>query len=259
MPAKSDPIAVFDSGMGGISVLRELVKVMPRERFVYFGDSANAPYGSRPTEQIRRLSCHAYDYLAGFHPKATVIACNTATAASVDDLRKVHPEDIIVGIEPALRPAVRQFPGGNIVVMATEATLREQKFARLMAQCGEDCRIISLPCPELVRFVERGELDSPALRRYLLERLACVGVEPIHAVVLGCTHYPFIRKTLAGLLGRDTVLFDGGQGAALHTRSLLLQADLLDEHGEGSVQLLNSLASDEVLMRMRLLLGADAQ
>lgn len=250
MPVKGDPIAVFDSGMGGISVLRELVRAMPNERFVYFGDSANAPYGSRPTAEIRQLSRNAYDLLAAYHPKATVIACNTATAAAVDDLRRTHPEAIIVGIEPALRPAVRRFPGGNIVVMATEATLREQKFARLMAKCGENCHIVSLPCPELVGYVERGELDSPALRDYLRQKLTSAGADPIHAAVLGCTHYPFVRHTLQQLLP-DTVFFDGGEGTAKHTRDLLRQAGLLADGGKGDVVLLNSRPSEEFLKRMR--------
>lgn len=252
MPCKADPIAVFDSGMGGISVLRELVRAMPGEQFIYFGDSANAPYGSRPTAQIRELSFAAYDLLAGYHPKATVIACNTATAAAVDQLRKAHPDAIIVGIEPALRPAHRQFPGGNIVVMATEATLREQKFARLMARCGENCNVISLPCPELVSFVERGELDSPELQAYLTRQLKSTGVDRIDAVVLGCTHYPFVRRTLQQLLP-DTVFFDGGEGTAKHTRDLLRQAELLDENGVSTVKLLNSLPSKRIAEQMRTL------
>ncbi len=129
MGSKKDYIAVFDSGVGGISVLRELVRLMPNENYLYFGDSANAPYGSRPTEQIRQLTLDAAGMLLARGAKALVVACNTATAAAINTLRETYPDTIIVGIEPALKPAADRFPSGHIGVMATEATLREEKFA----------------------------------------------------------------------------------------------------------------------------------
>lgn len=244
------PIAVFDSGVGGISVMRELMRQLPQEQFVYFGDCANAPYGSRPTEEIRRLSIHAYDLLSQAQPKATVIACNTATSAAADLLRQAHPEDIIVGIEPALRPAARRFPGGHIVVMATEATLREQKFAHLMEKVGRDCRITPLPCPELVEFVERGEIDGPALLDYLTCQLA--PWQKPDAVVLGCTHFPFVRKAIARLLGPEVAILDGGEGTARQTRRLLQQRGLLHQ-GTGSVRLHSSGSPESLRLMERLL------
>ena len=132
MPDRESPIAVFDSGLGGISVLRELRRQLPQERFLYFGDSANAPYGTRPTEEIRALTLKNAERLFSMGAKALVLACNTATSAAVDELRARYPEKIIIGIEPALKPAVDRHPNGKILVMATEATLRERKFAALM-------------------------------------------------------------------------------------------------------------------------------
>ena len=128
---KNRPIAVFDSGLGGISVLRKLVEQMPQEHFLYFGDSKNAPYGSRTTEDIRALTLRNAEALFERGAKALVIACNTATSAAIDALRCYYPERIIIGIEPALKLAVSRHPGGRILVMATEATLREKKFALL--------------------------------------------------------------------------------------------------------------------------------
>ena len=131
MNAKQDYIAVFDSGVGGISVLRHLVRQMPGERFLYFGDSANAPYGSRTTEEVRNLTLAAAEKLTTEYPiKALVIACNTATAAAVKQVREAYPNLIVIGIEPALKVAADHFPGGRVGVMATEVTLREEKFDR---------------------------------------------------------------------------------------------------------------------------------
>lgn len=253
MHKPSDPIAVFDSGMGGISVLRALRRLLPQEHFLYYGDSANAPYGSRETNEIRALSIAAYNHLAQYHPKATVIACNTATAAAAQVLRREHPDEIIVGIEPALLPAVRQFPRGNIVVMATEATLRERKFAALMEKCKGECRIVPLPCPELVEFVERGEIDSAGLYDYLRKQLQSTHLETMDAIVLGCTHFPFVRAALAQV-APNTVLLDGGEGTAMHTRELLHQARLLREKGTGDVLLMNSCQNAETMARMHWLL-----
>ncbi len=152
------PIAVFDSGVGGLSVLRELVAQMPSEHFLYFGDSANAPYGTRPTAEIRSLTLAHAECLFDRGAKALVVACNTATSAAIGALRARWPDRVIIGIEPALKLAVSRHPGGCIGVLATEATLREEKFAALLQRCAENCHILKCPCPELVEFVERGEL-----------------------------------------------------------------------------------------------------
>lgn len=240
MPAdrKDRPIAVFDSGMGGISVLRALVRLMPQENFLYFGDSANAPYGSRPAEQIRELTLRHAERFFENGAKAFVIACNTATSIAVQELRERYPERIIIGIEPALKPAIECFPQGKILVMATETTLREKKFAELMAQYAQSCDIIKCPCPELVEFVERGELEGERVReaiRNLLQPLP----QP-DAIVLGCTHFPFLREAIRSVVGEKTAIFDGADGTAKETHRRLLQEELL-RAGEGSVVLTNSL------------------
>ena len=226
MNSQNDYIAVFDSGVGGISVLRQLRSLMPQERFYYFGDSANAPYGTRDTAQIRELTLAAAEKLVKKGIKALVVACNTATAAAITALREKYPDILVVGIEPALKSAATAFPGGTIGVMATPATLREEKFAHLMEQYAKECTVIKLPAVGLVELIESGKAQSDetaALLRPLLSPYA----DKLDAVVLGCTHYPFAAKAISSLLGENVQLFDGGIGTAQHTYRCLAAAGLL--------------------------------
>ena len=192
------PIAVFDSGLGGISVLRALVQRLPGEDFLYFGDSANAPYGVRPVAEVRRLTQDVIGRLYDRGIKAAVIACNTATSAAIGPLRAAFPDIPVIGIEPALKPAVAHHR--RVLVLATPLTLREEKFVALMHQCAGCAEIVPLPCPELVEFVERGELDSPALTAYLARQLGPYAGR-VDAAVLGCTHFPFARRAIRAALG----------------------------------------------------------
>ncbi len=244
MAAADAPIGVFDSGVGGISVLRELIKIMPGERFIYFGDSANAPYGSRTTAQIRALTLDAAKSLVDRGCKALVIACNTATAAAISDLREAYPNLIVVGIEPALKVAADRFPGGHIGVMATPVTLREEKFMHQLTRFPS-VAVSSIPVSGLVELIEAGKADdaqTEALLRPVLEPFA----GKLDALVLGCTHYPFAKGAIQKILGSRTVLLDGGEGTARETKRRLEQAGLLAQ-GEGQVLLENSLANPEML------------
>ena len=250
MNKKHDYIAVFDSGVGGISVLRHLVRILPGERFVYYGDSANAPYGSRSTQEVRALTLAAVDKLLAEYPlKALVIACNTATAAAVNDVRAAHPELIVVGIEPALKVAADHFPGGRVGVLATEVTLREEKFDTLLHRFDENVTISKIPAPGLVELVEHGKVDAPETEA-LLRKVLGPYLGKLDAVVLGCTHYPFARNAIRRVLGDDVVLLDGGEGTARETRRRLEQAGLL-ENGGGEVILRNSSPDPDMLQLSR--------
>ena len=250
MNEKKDYIAVFDSGVGGISVLRHLIRQMPGERFLYFGDSANAPYGCRPTEEVRELTLAAVGKLLSEYPlKALVIACNTATAAAVNDVRAAHPELIVVGIEPALKVAADHFPGGRVGVLATEVTLREEKFDTLLHRFDENVTIYKIPAPGLVELVEAGKVDSSETEA-LLKTVLGPYLGQLDAVVLGCTHYPFAKKAIRRVLGQDVVLLDGGVGTARETRRRLELADLL-ENGPGEVTICNSSPGPDMLRLSR--------
>ena len=242
------PIGVMDSGMGGISVLRELAGLLPHENFVFYGDSANAPYGSRSTEEIYQLTEQVVQKLLKRGVKAVVIACNTASSAAGARLRAEYPELPIVAIEPALKPAVIACPGGRVVVLATEATLRERKFAGLLEEWKEKAEIIKLPLPGLPEFVERGELDSPQLRKFLQGFFLQLADRPVDGVVLGCTHYPFVRKVIAELLGPQVKVFDGAAGTARQLRRRLYSRRLLTANQQpGSIQWLNSSPEPEMI------------
>ena len=247
MNRKEDHIAVFDSGVGGISVLRQLVKQMPGERFLYFGDSANAPYGTKTTEQVRQLSLAVADRLCQRGIKALVVACNTATSAAIDTLRAQHPDLIVVGIEPAVKLAAKQFPGGCIGVMATPVTLREEKFNHLVQLCSADCTVIRLPAPGLPELVEHGHGDSPEADALLTEVLG-PWKGKLDALVLGCTHYPFASAAIRRVLGENVALIDGGDGTARETKRRLSEAGLLEE-GQGAILWENS-SGDEGMIEL---------
>lgn len=252
MHTKEEYIAVFDSGVGGISVLRELVKRMPQEKYLYFGDSANAPYGKRTTDEVRQLTLDAAAMLMERGVKALVVACNTATAAAINDLRSAYPDDIIIGIEPALKVAVDRFPKGHIGVMATPVTLREEKFHQQLDRFP-DVQVSLIPVPDLVELVEAGHTDDEPVEKLLTEVLAPYAGK-LDAVVLGCTHYPFASAAIGRILGENTAILDGGEGTARETRRRLMEKDLL-RSGEGCVQMENSSGDPQKIALSMELLG----
>ena len=239
MNRPGDYIAVFDSGVGGVSVLRQLLKLLPQENYVYFGDSANAPYGVRTTEEVRQLTLEAARMLLENYPlKALVVACNTATAAAITALREKYPDLIVIGIEPALKLAADHHPGGHIGVMATQVTLREEKFDLLLHRFDENCTIHKIPAPGLVELVEAGKTDGAEMEAFLGELLAPY-VGKLNALVLGCTHYPFAAGAISRIMGPGTVLLDGGEGTARETKRRLAKAGLLGQ-GSGSLTVISS-------------------
>ncbi len=244
MANREDFIGVFDSGVGGISVLRELVKQLPQENFLYFGDSANAPYGAKTTQQVRDLTLQNAHALASRNIKALVVACNTATAAAIDLLRQTFPDTIVIGIEPALKPAAEAFPTGRIGIMATGVTLREEKLAAQTARFPE-AQVIRIPAPGLVELIEKGLTNAPETEALLLQILAPYQGN-LDALVLGCTHYPFVKDIVARILGPKTRLFDGGEGTARQTRLCLEKQGLLNPNG-GSIILENSADNPQIL------------
>ena len=251
MHTKNEYIAVFDSGVGGISVLKELCKLMPQEQYLYFGDSANAPYGAKTTEEVRALTLEAADMLLARNVKALVVACNTATAAAIKDLREKYPDTIIVGIEPAVKLAADRCHGGTIGVMATPVTLREEKFNHLLERFSEE-QIISISAPELVSLIEAGATDE-AIEAYLQPILSPYK-NKLDAVVLGCTHYPFAANVIGKLL--NTQILDGGAGTARETKRRLEEAGLLHT-GPGEIQMENSSNDPTLLTRAMELLSED--
>jgi glutamate racemase len=215
---------------------------MPHEGFIYFGDSKNAPYGTKELMEVRKLTVEHAEELFDEGAKGLVIACNTATSAAVRVLREMHPDIPIVGIEPAVRPAALFMEHPRVLVMATPMTIREEKFHSLMACYEKEADIIPLACPGLMDFIERGDTDGDDLHRYLVDLLYSYSGNKVDAAVLGCTHYPFVRRQIAGVLGDRVRIFDGGEGTAREMRRRIEAAGLLrKEDRSGSVEFRNSL------------------
>lgn len=245
MNTKHDYIGLFDSGVGGISVLRHMLRLMPDERYLYMGDSANAPYGTKTKEQVRQLSFAVAEKLIDRGIKALVVACNTATSAAINDLRSAYPDLIVVGIEPALKLAADRFPKGNLGVMATPMTLREEKFDLLLHRFDSQCRVSKIPAPGLVELIEQGRGNS-ADAEILLRSLLKDYIGNIDALVLGCTHYPFAAEAISRVLGEQVALLDGGDGTARETKRRLALAGLLND-GCGEIVIENSSADPKII------------
>lgn len=253
MNTRQDYIAVFDSGLGGLSVLRHLRRRMPGERFLYYGDSAHAPYGVRSRAEVEALTLSTAERLMSRGLKALVVACNTATSAAIEPLRAKYPDLIVVGIEPALKLAADRFPGGRIGVMATPVTLREEKFCHLLTRYAAKCQVYQIPAPQLVPLIEEGRVDTPIMEQ-TLHGLLDPFADKMDALVLGCTHFPFASHAMERLLGPRVAVLDGGDGTARETLHRLEAADLL-EKGPGQLILENSLGTQDILRRSRRMLG----
>ena len=263
---KEDPIAIMDSGLGGISVLREMQRVMPQERYIYFGDSRNAPYGEKAPEQILRMCRDNLEMFLSLGAKCVVIACNTATSAAAEDLRKEYPWLPIIGMEPAVKPAASCGPHPRVLVLATPVTIHGDRLHHLVERFDENAEFILLEAPGIVRLVERGICDAapgPELTAYLQELLqdyAASGKEqrPVDAVVLGCTHFPFVKDSIRKALGYPVQIFDGACGTALQTRHVLAERGLLwdaPEEGRDRQQVLLLNSDPDKLPTERMLLG----
>ena len=248
MGKNESPIGFIDSGVGGISVLKEAVKLIPKENYIYFGDSKNAPYGTKSVKEVQRLTFNACELLLDRNVKALVIACNTATSAAINELREKYKFMPVIGIEPALKPAVELNRKGKVIIMATPMTLAENKFNKLMLKYDKVAEIVPLPCPRLVELIESGVIEGEELESYISYKFSSLAQNNIAAVVLGCTHYPFIKKQLLKFLGEDIPILDGSIGTAKNLRKQLSGLGMLNPNKEqGKVEILNSLESDEII------------
>ena len=247
------PIGMFDSGVGGVSVLREAVRMLPNERFIFYGDTKNAPYGTKPRETVLALSRNVVKELLSLGVKAIVIACNTATSAAAADLRAEYPELPIIAMEPALKPASLLRHDGIVLSLATPGTIAGEKYAHLYALYGAG--VVSLPCPGLMEFVERGELSGPELHTYLENLFAPYEASKVEAVVLGCTHYSFLKRSIAAFFP-GVPLLDGNEGTVrqLHRRLEALGL-LAPDTAKGGVELLSS-GGGQPIEQMQALLNA---
>lgn len=231
-PSADGPVGVFDSGVGGLSVLRHVHAQLPQEHVLYFADSGFAPYGEKTEDWLVRRSLAITNFLLSRGAKALVVACNTATVAAIKAMRAAHPGVPIVGVEPGLKPGAAATRNGKVAVLATERTLRGEKFLALRDQIGAASRAEFLlqPCGGLVERIEMGELSSAATVSMLDGFLAPLLAQGADTVVLGCTHYPFVREAIAQVVaargGADVTLIDTGDAVARQLARLLESAGL---------------------------------
>ncbi len=248
MDKRELPIGFMDSGVGGISVLKSTIELLPNEDFLYYGDSLHAPYGTKSVEEIKQLTFNVVDYLLSKGIKALVVACNTATSAAIKDLRHQYPDMPIVGIEPAIKPAVMTNQGGRIIVMATPMTIKQDKFHHLLSLYNKDADIVPLGCDHLMEFVEEGILSGERLKDYFDVHLKPYITNNTETIVLGCTHYPFLYPYLKEYLHNDHIhIIDGSFGTAMELKRRLEAENLLNNNHQGNIIIENSLQSQYII------------
>ena len=237
------PIGFLDSGLGGVSVLRSAVRLLPRENYVFYGDNANAPYGDRDEEDITRLTLLCANVLLNQNIKALVIACNTITATCISTIR----QDLdlpVISVEPAIKPACSMPGAGKVLMMATLATTRLARYHSLQARMPDPERVINVPCPGLVDRIEQGVFADDAFDDLLDGYLRPYQGMEIDGIVLGCTHYPFVAGAISRYAAAHFTgpcrLFDGGDATIRHLADVLRSAGLENNVGQGNVRFMTS-------------------
>lgn len=233
------PVGVFDSGLGGLSVAREIRKRLPAESLLYYADTAHCPYGGRSLEWIRERSLQVARALIDHGAKLIVVACNTASGAALEALR-AELDTPVVGLEPAVKPATSLSRNRRVGVMATVATLQSERFQRLLDRFGNGVELIPRACPGLVELVEEGDTRGERVQHALAELLVPLREAEVDTVVLGCTHYPFLREAISEILGPEVRIIDSGRAVARQVERVLRERQALVPGGRGTIRLLTT-------------------
>lgn len=233
-------IGFFDSGIGGMTVLHQALRVLPNEDYIYYADTLHVPYGEKPKAEVREYIFNAVDFLANHGIKALVIACNTATSIAVDDLRQMYDFPIL-GIEPAVKPAVQSCKGKRkkVLVLATQLTLREEKFHNLVKRIDHHDIVESVPLPGLVQFAENFEFREEKVLPYLKEALSSFDLNQYGTVVLGCTHFPYFGNSIKTIFPEEVDVISGSLGTAKNLRRILEARNQIND-GSGDILFLKS-------------------
>lgn len=227
-------IGIFDSGIGGLTVLHQAMITLPGEDFIYFADCDHVPYGTKPREEVTGYVDHAIDFLVHKGVKAIVVACNTATSIAIDYIREKYALPIL-GMEPAVKPAVERYSDKRVMVIATPLTVKEDKLKNLLQQVDDDHRVDLLPLPKLVEFAERDEFETEEVEHYLKKEFSSYNMENYSALILGCTHFNYFKAVLRKILPAQVEFIDGSEGTINHLKNILAERGLL-EHNPSSVE-----------------------
>lgn len=236
-------IAFFDSGIGGVTVLKRAMELMPDESYIYYADTKNVPYGIKPKEDVKKYVINAVEFLAEKNIRALVVACNTATSVVINDLRSMFSFPVI-GMEPALKPAIIDNSGKKILVTATTLTLNESKLEDLINILDKEEKTEKMPLDKLVPFAERFEFNSAGVREYLEECFAGVDINKYESIVLGCTHFIFFKDILKEILPGTIRIIDGNEGTVRHLISTLERQNLLGSNNKSGVEFFSSGVKD---------------
>jgi len=252
------PIAIFDSGIGGLSVLGEAIKILPNENYIYFADTDHVPYGEKSKEEVKDFVLQAGKFLNDQNIKMLAIACNTATSSAIAELRSTYDFPVI-GMEPAVKPAVSNNKNKRVLVLATALTLKEQKFRELVDKVDNEKIVDMLPLPELVMFAERFEFNDDKILPVLKNRFSSLNVENYGTVVLGCTHFPFYKEALQKIFPPGTEIIDGNKGTVSHIKNVLQQKGLINPGShKGEIEFFHSgkkITDEKLIARYRALAG----
>lgn len=227
------PIAILDSGVGGLTVAKEVMRQLPHENIVYFGDTARAPYGPRPPQEVLIFTRQIVEYLLQFHPKMIVIACNTATAVAIDEIRAAVPVPVVGVINPGARAAIKMTRANAVGVIGTEGTILSGAYEKALQSISPNIQVISLACPDFVPLVEKGLFEAEVTCRTVERSLALMKREPMDCLILGCTHYPFLSPVISRIMGPDVMLISSADETARDVSAILNYKGLMasvDEH-----------------------------
>lgn len=231
-PALQAPVGVFDSGVGGLTILRDLLRELPAERYVYFGDTGNCPYGVRPQEEITQLALNAAAFLLHRSAKLIVVACNTASSAAIHVLRKTYPQIKFIAVVPAVKPAAAMTRSGRVAVAATDSSAQGDYLRGLITQFANDAEVYPVGCQRLVALAEKGLLDGPTVERQIRADIGPLLERGIDVLTLGCTHFPAMRAAFERVCGPGVTVIDSGEAVARQTRRVLREQGLLAaDHG----------------------------
>lgn len=226
-PSAASPIGIYDSGVGGLTVLRAVRELLPHEDLLYFADQAKVPYGNRPLEEVRALAEGVTRYLMERGAKLIVVACNTASAAALKHLRALYIDFPFVGMEPAVKPAAEQTLSGIVGVLATPSTFQGEMYASVVERFAKDVQVFQATCPGLVRQIEKGYLSTPKTRMILEEALKPMLKEGADTLVMGCTHFPFVIPLIREIAGEDVRVIDPAPAVARQVKRVLEAGGLL--------------------------------
>ncbi len=249
------PIGVFDSGLGGLTAVKELVKLLPGEDIIYFGDTGRVPYGTRSKETIIKYTKQDIAFLKSFSPKAIICACGTASSVALPEIEK--SEIPVIGVvEPTAKKAVESTKNKKIGILGTSGTIKSKSYEKAIKELMPDAKIFSSPCTLFVPLVENGYLEHEATYLIAKEYLKVVKDAKVDTLILGCTHYPLLYNVIKDIMGEEVTLIDAGKEAALYAKEHLLKQNLLSENQNGEIKFFTSDSGEDFIKTAELFLNS---